>query len=146
MPPLTPDALVYETTSTVDPQVSPDGTLVVYSVARADRAKDNGTSQVWLLHIDGTNHRQLTWSGERNREPRWSPDGSSVAFVTDRVQHHNAIMVLPIDTPGEAKELTRHRSRLGHLAWSPDGRFIAYTATFDPDNPDEQPPEQGHNT
>lgn len=42
--------------------------------------------------------------------------------------------------PGEAREVTRHRPAIGHLAWSPDGRQIAYTVAFDPDNPNEEPP------
>ena len=137
--PLTPDALVYDTTSAADPQVSPDGTHLLYTVARVDRAADRSVSNVWLASIDGSDARQLTWSGNANREARWSPDGQSIAFVSDRVEGSSTILVLPVAGPGEARELTRHRQAVGHLAWSPDGQSIAYTTAFDPENPDEQP-------
>src|SRR5881275_2548699 len=76
-------------------------------------------------------------------DPQLSPDGRFIAFVSDRVQGSSALLVLPMQAPGEARELTRHRQALGHLAWSPDSARIAYTTTFDPDNPDEQPPPEG---
>jgi dipeptidyl aminopeptidase/acylaminoacyl peptidase len=137
---LTPDALVYDTVSAGEPQLSPDGTRVVYSLGRADREHDRATSQIHLCAIDGSGARQLTWSGDRNREARWSPDGRSIAFVSDRVSGHSTLCVLPVSEPGEAREVTRHRQAIGQLAWSPDGTRIAYTTSFDPENPDEEPP------
>src|SRR5436305_3898724 len=123
---LTPEALVYDLQSAGDPQVSPDGSKILYSVARTDRDADRGSSQIWLAKRDGSEARQLTRGGERNREARWSPDGRSIAFVSDRRQSRSAICVLPADGPGEARELTYHRVAVGSLAWSPDARSIAY--------------------
>lgn len=140
---LTPDALVYDLVSAGDPQVSPDGTRVVHSVGRADREHDRGTSQIWLTDIAGADPRCLTWTGGRNREARWSPDGHWIAFVSDRLNGSTGLFILPADGPGEAHELTHHRNAFGQLAWSPDGASIAYTATFDPDNPDDQAPPEG---
>ena len=140
---LTPEVLVYDTVTAADPQLSPDGSQVVYSLARVDREQDRGTSQLWVCDVDGGRPRQLTWTGDRNREPRWSSDGRFIAFVSDRVQGSSALLVLPMQAPGEAQEVTRHRQALGHLAWSLDSARIAYTTTFDPDNPDEQPPPEG---
>jgi dipeptidyl aminopeptidase/acylaminoacyl peptidase len=141
--PLTPERLVYETVSAGDPQVSPDGRHVVYTLGRADRDADRGSSQLWLVDVDGGQPRQLTWSGDRNREPRWSPDGRFIAFVSnDRVQGSSGLFVLPMQAPGEAREITRHRQAIGQLDWSPDGASLAYTTAFDPDNPDEQPPPE----
>jgi dipeptidyl aminopeptidase/acylaminoacyl peptidase len=137
---LTPEALVYETTSAADPQVSPDGTRVLYTLVRADRATDRGTSQVWLAGIDGSGAQRLTGSGDRNREGRWSPDGRSIGFVSDRVKDRSALCVLRADGPGEARVVTEHRQAIGHLAWSPDGTSIAYTTSWDPEDPDEQGP------
>jgi Tol biopolymer transport system component len=57
---LTPDALVYDLVAAGDPQVSPDGARVVYSVGRTDREHDRATSQLWLSDIDGANSRRLT--------------------------------------------------------------------------------------
>src|SRR5947209_4192231 len=99
MSPLTPDALVYDTVSAGDPHMSPDGTRVVYSVGRANRDLDRGTSQVWLSNVDGSDPRCLTWTGDRNREARWSPDGRSIAFVSDRLNDRSGVFVLPADAP-----------------------------------------------
>jgi dipeptidyl aminopeptidase/acylaminoacyl peptidase len=140
---LTPDALVYDTVAAGDPQVSPDGTRIVYALGRADRENDRGTSQIWLSAIDGSNPRRLTWSGERNREARWSPDGQWIAFVSDRLKGKSGLFVIPAEGPGEARELTHHQAAIGQLAWSPDGRSIAYVTAFDPDNPDEEPAPEG---
>jgi dipeptidyl aminopeptidase/acylaminoacyl peptidase len=141
---LTPEALVYDVTSAGDPQVSPDGTQVAYVLGKANKDLDRGTSQIWLAKIDGSNPRRLTWSGDRNREARWSPDGRWIAFVSDRVKAGSGLFVLPVDGPGEAREVTHHRGVVGQLAWSPDGQSIAYTTNFDPHNPDEQPAPEGH--
>ena len=140
---LTPERLVYEVISAGDPHISPDGRQIVYSLGQSDRDADRGTAQLWLCDLDGGEARQLTWTGQRNREPRWSPDGRFIAFVSDRVQGCSALCVLPMRAPGEARELTRHRQAIGHLDWAPDGKTIAYTTAFDPDNPDEQPPREG---
>src|SRR5205814_669081 len=137
---LTPDTLVFDTTSASDPQISPDGSRILYAVARANRESDKGTSQIWLSGRDGGGARQLTGSGDRNREARWSPDGLSIAFVSDRIKGSSGIYVLPADAPGEARELTHHRQSVGQLEWSPDSKTIAYTTAFDPANPDEDEP------
>jgi dipeptidyl aminopeptidase/acylaminoacyl peptidase len=137
---LTPDALIYDISSASDPRISPDGTHILYAVARADREADRGTSQVWLAKRDGSCARRITGSGDRNREACWSPDGRWIAFVSDRVKGSSGIFVLPADGPGEARELTRHAQAVGQLDWSPDGKSIAYTTAYDPDNPDEQEP------
>jgi dipeptidyl aminopeptidase/acylaminoacyl peptidase len=139
MPRLKPEALVYETAIAAEPQLSPDASRVAYSLSRANRDLDRSTSQIFLCDIDGSQPRQLTRVGDRNREPRWSPDGRWLAFVSDRLEGQSGLFVMPIDSPGEAREISRHRPSIGHLAWSPDGRLIAYTVAFDPENPDEQP-------
>ncbi|HLZ31691.1 MAG TPA: S9 family peptidase [Chloroflexota bacterium] len=142
MSPLSPDALVYETVSAGDPQISPDGKRVVYALSQASKDLDRGLSQIWLSDVDGSDPRRLTWAGDRNRDACWSPDGRSIAFVSDRRKDSSGLFVLPIIGPGEAREITHHRRPIGQLAWSPDGQSIAYTTTFDPENPDEQPPPE----
>ncbi|MFW6074998.1 MAG: S9 family peptidase [Chloroflexota bacterium] len=132
---LTPETLVYGFTKAVDPQISPDGELVVYSRAIANRETKKNESQLWLCDRDGGNHRQLTQSGKRNTGARWSLDGKQIAFVSDRVEK-SGIFVLDL-AGGDPREITKHNSSIGDLAWSPDGSTLAYIADFDPDNPDE---------
>ncbi len=139
---LSPETLVYGFSLANDPRISPDGTQVVYTVTRVDRETRRSSSQLWLCGIDGANARQLTRLGQHNGGARWSPDGRSVAFVSDRAgDQQQSIAVLSLEG-GEAREITRHRVPLSGLAWSPDGRTIAYTAIFDPENPDELPTPQ----
>jgi Tol biopolymer transport system component len=81
-PPLTPETLVYGLIQVTDPQVSPDGTRVVYGRTVTDRATQQATSHLWLCDSDGGNARQLTHSGQQNGWARWSPDGAQIAFVS----------------------------------------------------------------
>jgi dipeptidyl aminopeptidase/acylaminoacyl peptidase len=140
--PLTPDVLVYDFKAAGDPQLSADGEKVLYTLGRVERGKLRGTSQIWLSDRDGGEARQLTWNGERNGGGRWSPDGTQIAFVSDRSggkgkEKGSALCILGL-AGGEAREITRHRNGIGDLAWSPDGKSIAYTTAFDPENPDEE--------
>lgn len=139
--PITPELVVYGLTMAGEPQVSPDGTQILYTLSAVDRETKKGSSQIWLCGIDGSNPRRLTWSGERNSGGVWSPDGRRIAFVSNRVEKAG-IFVLDLDRPGEAREITRHNQAISDLAWSPDGTRIAYTTTFDPENPDETPPDK----
>src|SRR5262249_11300013 len=58
--PLTPSALIYDLVTAGDPQISPDGTQVVYALSQTDRKKKKGSSQIWLCGVDGFNPRRLT--------------------------------------------------------------------------------------
>src|SRR5690606_24242098 len=64
--PITPELVVYGLTMAGEPQVSPDGTQILYTLSAVDRETEKGSSQIWLCGIDGSNPRRLTWSGERN--------------------------------------------------------------------------------
>ena len=78
--PLSPHTLVYGFELPGDPQVSPDGTCVVYSLSKTDEKTNKTGTQLWLCDIDGANARCLTSNGTRNGSARWSPDGRYVYF------------------------------------------------------------------
>jgi len=140
--PLSPETLVFGVAQAGDPQVSPDGTSILYAVTQHHpRGKDRTTSAIWTCAINGSTPRQLTFGPGRDAGARWSPDGQQIAFVSDRVDR-SGVFVLPLGG-GEARQLTRHQQPIDALAWSPDGRSIAYTAPFDPRNPDETSPPEG---
>jgi dipeptidyl aminopeptidase/acylaminoacyl peptidase len=124
--------------------LSPDGTRAVYTVtawehpnARGDTAlgdRHERRSHVWLVPTSGGAPRQLT-TGERGESnPRWSPDGRTIAFLAARGTGTGddaprpQLWLLPADG-GEATVLTTSRSGVSAYAWSPDGRHIAYLAT-----------------
>ena len=136
--PLSPSRIVYDFTSPGDPNISPDGSRIAYTLSCIDPASKTASSQVWVCAIDGSNARRLTWTGERNAGARWSSDGSQIAFISNRVPG-SGLFVMPMGG-GEARELARHGSAIGDIAWSPDGSRIAYTAVVDPANPDDKPP------
>ncbi|MDP9366195.1 MAG: S9 family peptidase [Chloroflexota bacterium] len=137
--PLTPERFVYELAACVDPQISPDGRSILYGLGRADEETGKATSQLWRSDIDGGGARRLTWHGERNAGGRWSPDGSEIAFASDRLgSDRHALLLMPADG-GEAREVTRLATPIGGLAWSPDGRTIAFTAPPELDVADRSP-------
>lgn len=141
--PLTPETIIYDLAAASDPQVSPDGARLLYTRSQAERGKKRPGSQVWIGDIDGGHARPFTTVGSQNHGARWSPDGSRIAFVSNRVEQHG-LFIAGLDG-GDPIELSRHQVPIGALAWSPDGRRIAYVAQFDPENPNEagngdQPP------
>lgn len=137
--PLTPEKIIYGFTLAGDPNVSPDGKRIVYTLSKIDPETHKNTSNLWLCDIDGEDRRQLTQSGKSNGEPRWSPDGTRIAFTSDRVEDKKSgLFILNVDQGGDARELTSHNQGISNIAWSPDGKSILYITSFDPDNPAEE--------
>ena len=130
--PLTPETLVYGLRPAADPQVSPDGTRLAYTVSTTEREPGKTLSQVWLANIDGTGARELTTAPGRNRSARWSPDGRTLAFLSDR-SGDDALYLLPMDG-GEARKLFAFHTAMADVAWSPDGRQLVFTAEIDPEH------------
>jgi len=108
-------------------QLSPDGTQVAYTVTQADGETNRNRTAIWLASADGdTPPRQLTSGEKRDTAPRFSPDGTKLAFVSDRGKKAQ-VYLLDLTGGGEAMPLT-HDDEHGASApvWSPDGSQIAY--------------------
>src|SRR4051794_41920457 len=76
---------VYELTGASDPRLSPDGGTVAYVLSSVDRLDNGYRSSIWLVPADGSERpRRLTWGPKRDSDPRWSPDGTRIAFVSER--------------------------------------------------------------
>ena len=109
-----------------DPQVSPDGKLVAYTVSTTDVKDDKSSSHVWMVGIDGSNDRQITFSQESESSPRWSPDGRYLSFTSSRPGKARGNQVWLLDrNGGEAMQLTELKGRLQGHEWSPDSQRLA---------------------
>src|SRR5215813_183487 len=67
-----------------DPQVSPDGQWIAYTVSTIDMKEDKGSTHIWMVGYDGKNDRQITFSNDSEGSPRWSPDGKFLSFTSGR--------------------------------------------------------------
>jgi dipeptidyl aminopeptidase/acylaminoacyl peptidase len=114
-----------------DPQVSPDGRTVVFVVRKTDLEANRGRTDLWLVGSDGKGLRQLTSHPENDDNPRWSPDGKTVWFVSGR-SGSSQIWRIAVDG-GEATQVTDLALDVGNLAVSPDGSHIAFTVEVFPD-------------
>jgi dipeptidyl aminopeptidase/acylaminoacyl peptidase len=112
---------------------SPDGTTVACTVKSVDRDKDDYLSCIWSLAVDGSSTRQLTRGPGKDQSPRWSPDGSQLAFLSDR-SGSAQVHLLPADG-GEAAPLGKLPGAVSELRWMPDAKALVVTAavTVDPD-------------
>ena len=139
--PATPDDL-YQFRIPTDPQLSPDGALVAITVQSVAPGRDGYRHAVWLVPADGSAPpRQVTLGARHDTHPRFSPDGASLAFVSDRRpliedepeapkdrEDGTQVHVLPL-AGGEARRLTDLPRGVDDFAWSPDGRSLVVRTT-----------------
>jgi dipeptidyl aminopeptidase/acylaminoacyl peptidase len=108
-----------------DLQFSPDGHRLAFTVSRAP--KDSTREQeIWMLNVQSRKTWRFAHSRKSSRIPRWSPDGSELAFVSDR-EERAQIYVMPADG-GEAEGLTSGKNAVVSFEWSPKGDSIAFLA------------------
>src|SRR5688572_24163721 len=65
-----------------DPQLSPDGRTVAFTVGTVDKAANRTLTQIYTVRLDGSNLKQITSGTASNSSPRWSPDGERIAYIT----------------------------------------------------------------
>jgi dipeptidyl aminopeptidase/acylaminoacyl peptidase len=105
------------------PRVSPDGMQVIYTRSLIDVQNDKQEQEIWIVGIDGKNHRSLG----KGSGAVWSPDSKSIAFLAAGEPKGPQIYVLHLSVPGPATQITRVQQAPGYLHWSPDGKQIGYT-------------------
>ncbi len=122
-----------------DPQLSPDGAWVAYTVGAVDVAEDTSVGQVFMSPTAGGEAVQLTSGKKSASRPRFSPDGRWLAFLSERDGEKTQVYLLD-RRGGDARKLTDYKASVSDLAWSPDSRRLALVVA-DPD-PDEAADEK----
>ena len=122
------DMLAMERVS--EPQVSPDGGEIVFTLRTTDLEADKGRTDLWLVGTDGGELRRLTSHEAGDSNPRWSPDGKSVYFLSTR-SDSSQVWRICIDG-GEAEQVTDLSLDAANLLISPDGKRIAFTMAVFP--------------
>ena len=133
-----------------DPQISPDGSQIIYTKVWIDKKTDKYQTALWMIPSGGGASRQIT-AGPADSSPRWSPDGKTLAFlrVTEKAGKPQPPQIYLLSfAGGEARPLTDVHHGAGGIQWSPNGRTILFSITEDPtdkdadkDNPEN--PEMG---
>jgi dipeptidyl aminopeptidase/acylaminoacyl peptidase len=127
---------IFALKSVGDPQISPDGTAVAYTVRWLDPKADSSDTDVYMVPFDGGAPLRLTSSPKAETHPRFSPDGRYLAFLSGREGKQAQVWLLD-RRGGEAVKLTDFKASVSDLAWSPDGKRLALVVgDVDPDDPD----------
>jgi dipeptidyl aminopeptidase/acylaminoacyl peptidase len=112
----------------LDPQLSPDGRFVLYTLTRTDWRANRSVAHIWRQAVGGGAPIQMTNGDAGETTARWSPDGKSILFLTRRNDNTDTQIYLLPPNGGEAQPLTRHATPVSQPAWSPDGSTIYFLA------------------
>jgi dipeptidyl aminopeptidase/acylaminoacyl peptidase len=113
--------LEYETVA--DPQLSPDGSRVVYTRRWVDTQNDRWESALWVVNADGSRNRFLT----RGASATWSPDGTRIAYLAEGEPRGTQVWVRWMDAEGAASQITRVDEAIADLKWAPDGHSLGFS-------------------
>jgi dipeptidyl aminopeptidase/acylaminoacyl peptidase len=105
------------------PQISPDGSQILYTRRMINKQEDRFQSALWIVDSDGSHHRFLAKGGGAV----WSADGKSIAFLAEGEPKGMQVFVLQPGVSGPATQLTYVTEEPGNLHWSPDGKLVGFT-------------------
>jgi dipeptidyl aminopeptidase/acylaminoacyl peptidase len=115
-----------------DPQLSPDGRLVAFSVTTVDAASNRKPTQIWIVPLEGgAAPRQITQEGDSNQRPRWSPDSKRISYISDR---GGSSQIWLMDPDGaNARQVTTLPTEADGQIFSPDGKNFVFTSEVYPE-------------
>jgi dipeptidyl aminopeptidase/acylaminoacyl peptidase len=105
-----------------DPQISPDGSQVIYTRRYVDKINDRFSADLWVVGSDGRKNRALL----EGSSMRWAPDGTRIAYLAKGDDDKSQIFVRWMDTEGAVTQVTHEQLTPKGLQWSPDGKSIAF--------------------
>ena len=130
-----------------DPQRSPDGQWVAYTVTTPVKDTDKNNTDVWMVSWDGARHVQITSTPDGESSPRWSPDNQYLSFVSSRQGAKDGQVWILDRAGGEAMKVTDVKGGVSDHAWSPDSsRLVLVVNDPDPADKDADTPEKEKKT
>ncbi len=128
-----------------DVQISPDGSRVAFCVAPIGHLSSHPASTIFIVPTDGSSQpRAITGSDHNNISPRWSPDGTQIAFLSDRVERGTSQLYVVPAEGGEPLRLTSFEGGATQPAWSSDGQLVYFTARRTALNGEKSPKSEVH--
>lgn len=116
----------FQIQTATDPQISPDGKKIVYVRRFADPMTDRRYSNLWIINSDGSDHRPLTTGNRSDASPRWSPEGTRIAYLSD-ADGKQQLYVRWMDS-GQTARITNLEHGPEAIAWSPDGKMLSFSS------------------
>ncbi|MDX2149233.1 MAG: S9 family peptidase [Bryobacteraceae bacterium] len=107
--------------------ISPDGRFVAYGVRKANWEDNSFETEIWIADSATGKRYRLTGGKKSSEDPVWAPDSSRLAFASDREGKRQLYLIAP--TGGEAVQLLSHETTINRFEWSPDGKWIYFTAS-----------------
>lgn len=115
-------------TLVTEAQIRPDGSVVAFSTTMASKAAEHSTGAIWLIDTVGGTPRRVTGGAAFDRHPRWSRDGTMLAFLSDRLTHRTFQLYILTIAGGDGVRITDTKGGVSAFEWSPDGSTIAFIA------------------
>jgi dipeptidyl aminopeptidase/acylaminoacyl peptidase len=131
---------LYNLSMASDARISPDGSRVVFVKTWLDKEKNDYRSSLYVVSTLGDDPVRLTSADAKDSSPRWSPDGSHIAFLSDRSEKKQ-VYILPL-SGGEAWKLTDMKEGVDAFSWSPDGSTLALVSKTESDQKEDDEKER----